>query len=348
MSSTLIGIRDDTVDGLYSPAKQKAANRGNYTSRSALFLRRAPQLLAAVKFKLLLAFSLLCLAIFLSSKLSSFMGWIPDRASLVSSPYRGSYTVLINTWRRNSPLKRTAAHYASCVGADAIHVVWSEIEPPSERLKSDLDRAVKLKSWRPDIRVEIEENGGGGSGRFKPIDEVRTDAIFSVDDDVIVPCSSLEFAFSVWKTAPLTMVGFVPRMHWLDLDKSGGVFHRYGGWLSVWWMGSYSMVLSKAAFFHKKYLDLYTNEMPSPLQDYLARERNCEDIAMSMVVANASGTPPLWVKGKIQEIGSWGTSNGKGKEKRNECLNDLLSFYETVPLLSTNVKIVNARQEWVW
>ncbi|CAI0547100.1 unnamed protein product [Linum tenue] len=169
---------------------------------------------------------------------------------------------LFNTWRRNSPLKRTAAHYASCAGAGAIHIVWSEIEPPSERLRTDLDRAVRSKSWRADIRVEIRENGGGGggSGRFKPIDGVRTDAIFSVDDGVIVPCSSLEFAFSVWKTAPLTM-------------KSGGVYHRYGGWLSVWWMGSYSMVLSKAAFFHKKYLDLYTNEMPSPMQDYLARER---------------------------------------------------------------------------
>ncbi|CAL1405095.1 unnamed protein product [Linum trigynum] len=143
MPSTLIGIRDDTVDDLYSPAKQKLANRGNYTSRSVLFLRRAPQLLAAIRFKLLLAFSLLCLAIFLTSRLSSFMGWIPDEPSLVSSPSRGAYTVLINTWRRNSPLKRTAAHYSSCAGADAINVVRSEIEPPSERLRSDLDRLVE-------------------------------------------------------------------------------------------------------------------------------------------------------------------------------------------------------------
>ncbi|CAL1396683.1 unnamed protein product [Linum trigynum] len=75
-----------------------------------------------------------------------FHGLDPRPAFLRNVHLSGSYTVLINTWRLNSPLKRTAAHYASCVGADVILVVWREIEPPSERLKSDLDRAVKSKS----------------------------------------------------------------------------------------------------------------------------------------------------------------------------------------------------------
>lgn len=29
-----------------------------------------------------------------------------------------------------------------------------------------------------------------------------------------------------------------------------------------------------------------------------ASSRNCEDIAMSFLVANATGAPPIWVKGK--------------------------------------------------
>lgn len=91
-------------------------------------------------------------------------------------------------------------------------------------------------------------------------------------------------------------------------------------------MGTYNMVLSRAAFFHKKYLDLYTHAMPPSIQDYIARERclmaffftfflmnfvleredyffflfsyrNCEDIAMSLHIANATGAPPIWVKG---------------------------------------------------
>lgn len=49
--------------------------------------------------------------------------------------------------------------------------------------------------------------------------------------------------------------------------------YLYGGWWSVWWMGRYSMVLSKAAFFHKKYLSLYTNEMPSSIREYTTKNR---------------------------------------------------------------------------
>jgi hypothetical protein len=53
--------------------------------------------------------------------------------------------------------------------------------------------------------------------------------------------------------------------------------------------------------------------------------------------------------GKIHEIGSSGISNLKGhNEKRNKCLNDFISLYGTVPIVSTNVKAVDARYEWFW
>ncbi|CAN7135285.1 unnamed protein product [Brassica rapa subsp. narinosa] len=35
-------------------------------------------------------------------------------------------------------------------------------------------------------------------------------------------------------------------------------YYSYSGWWSVWWSGTYSMILSKAAFFHKK-------KVPQPL-----------------------------------------------------------------------------------
>ncbi|KAJ1431400.1 Nucleotide-diphospho-sugar transferase [Sesbania bispinosa] len=286
----------------------------------------------------------------------------------------GGYTVLINTWKQNSLLKQAVAHYASCRSADEIHVVWNDSEPPSEMLKTYLNKIAILKSQRAhksNFRFDINTEDKSNS-RFKPIKDPRTDAIFSVDDDVIVPCPTLDFAFSVWQSAPFTMVGFVPRMHWLDkemmkmstsligyirmvqLPFGGGgkimfAYYRYGGWWSVWWMGTYSMVLSKAAFFHRKYLDLYTHEMSPSIQDYVSRDRNCEDIAMSLLVSNATGGPPIWVKGKIYEIGASGISSLRGhSQRRNTCLNDLISLYGTLPLVSTNVKAVSARNEWLW
>ncbi|XP_057950507.1 glycosylinositol phosphorylceramide mannosyl transferase 1-like [Malania oleifera] len=353
--TTLISIRDAVSadgnhDAMYSPAKEKAANRGTYVCRSPLLLRRFRQMVTASKAKLFLGMCALCVLVLLTSKISSFMGWNPPDPSSVSSS-SGGYTVLINTWRRNSLLKQSVAHYASCRGTDAIHVVWSESDLPSESLEAYLKETVLSKSQaadKPNFRFDINEEDNLNN-RFKPIEGLRTDAIFSVDDDVIVPCSTLDFAFSVWQSAPLTMVGFVPRMHWLDEEKNGVTYVKYGGWWSVWWMGTYSMVLSKAAFFHRKYLDLYTFEMPSSIRDYVTTERNCEDIAMSLLVANATGAPPVWVKGKIYEIGSSGISSLKGHTKlRNNCLNDFISLYGTLPLVPTNVKAVDARHESFW
>ncbi|KAL9324197.1 hypothetical protein ACSQ67_009054 [Phaseolus vulgaris] len=352
--STSVQIRDAGVaaeagDGFDSPAKQKAASRSAYSNRPLLSLRRAKQFLGAAKFKLFLALFALSVVVLIASRLSSWMGWNPHNPSSVTS--RASYTVLINTWRKKSLLKQTVAHYASCRSADAMHVVWTESEQPSERLKRYLNKIVVSKSQKahkPNFRFDINADYESNS-RFRPIEDLKTDAIFSVDDDVIVPCSTLDYAFSVWLTTPSTMVGFVPRMHWLDKEQNNVAYYSYGGWWSVWWMGTYSMVLSKAAFFHRKYLDLYTHEMAPSIQGYVSRDRTCEDIAMSLLVANATGAPPIWVKGKIYEIGASGISSLRGHSpRRNRCLNDLISLYKTSPLVLTNVKAVSARNEWLW
>jgi hypothetical protein len=49
--------------------------------------------------------------------------------------------------------------------------------------------------------------------------------------------------------------------------------YTYGGWWSVWWMGSYSMILSKAAFIHHKYFELYTHQMPASIHQYVREAR---------------------------------------------------------------------------
>lgn len=282
------------------------------------------------------------------------MGWDSSAHPLLTSTSpnsRGGYTILINTWKRHTLLKRAVAHYATCDLTDAIHVVWSETHPPPDALNSyfrNIIRSQSQTSHKLTLRFELHQEDNLNN-RFKPLAHPHSDAIFSVDDDVLVPCRTLNLAFSAWQTAPNAMVGFVPRMHWLHEEKNGVAYYKYGGWWSVWWMGTYSMILSKAAFFHRKYLDMYTYDMPSSIHDYVARERNCEDIAMSLLVANATGAPPIWVKGKVHEIGSLGISSLKGhNERRNKCLNDFISLYGSMPLISTNMKAMDAQREWLW
>ncbi|CAL5040391.1 unnamed protein product [Urochloa decumbens] len=264
------------------------------------------------------------------------------------------FAVVINTWRRHALLRRSAAHYAACPSVDAVHVVWSEPRPPPERLRRGLVVLDNNGTRRVRVRFETSNNGGSAgdsslNNRFRPIRGLDADAVFSVDDDLIVPCSTLRFAFDVWRSAPNAMVGFVPRMHWIADPRDSTKEYRYGSWWSVWWTGTYSMVLSKASFFHRRYLDLYTNQMLPSIRKYVNENRNCEDIAMSFLVANATGAPPIWVQGRIFEIGSSGISSLKGHGlQRSRCLNTFAAMYGHMPLVATTVKAVDSRRSWFW
>ncbi|XP_062092527.1 glycosylinositol phosphorylceramide mannosyl transferase 1 [Humulus lupulus] len=306
----------------------------------------------SLKIKLVLCCCIGLSLIAVASRVPGFLGWTGHSVSMPPiSDSRKGYAIVMNTWKRYDLLKQSISHYTTCSGLDSIHIVWSEPDPPSDSLKKFLNHIVesnardgRLVELKFDINKEDSLNN-----RFKEITDLKTDAIFSIDDDVIFPCSSVEFAFSVWQSAQDTMVGYVPRIHWVDSTKGNLGHYIYGGWWSVWWTGSYSMVLSKAAFFHKKYLSLYTNEMPASIRNYITKNRNCEDIAMSFLVANATGAPPIWVKGKIFEIGSTGISSlGGHSEKRTECVNRFVAEFGRMPLVSTTVKAVDSRKIWFW
>lgn len=308
----------------------------------------------SVKIKLLLFCCVALTLLAFSTTGSSFLLWNNNNNQTPLrrfSDSRKGYSIVMNTWKRYDLLKQSIKHYSSCPRLESVHIVWSEPDPPSESLLKYLHQVVKSKSregryvkLRFDINKEDSLNN-----RFKEIKDLETDAVFSIDDDVIFPCPSVEFAFDVWQSAPDAMVGFVPRVHWVDSLNGDDNKFRYGGWWSVWWTGTYSMVLSKAAFFHKKYFALYTNEMPSSIREFVTKNRNCEDIAMSFLVANATGAPPIWVKGKIFEIGSTGISSlGGHSERRSECVNIFTSVYGRMPLEYTSVKAVDSRNVWFW
>ncbi|KAI3519823.1 hypothetical protein L1887_09039 [Cichorium endivia] len=315
------------------------------------FRQAAISAAGSVRIKLLLFCCFVFTLTLLASRTPSFLGWGQQSVPLLDRTSRKGYTLLINTWKRYDLLKQSISHYSSCPRLDSIHIVWSEPDPPSDPLVKYLNQAVKSKAGNNryiELAFDINKEDSLNN-RFKEIKNPRTDAVFSIDDDIIFSCKSVEFAFSVWESAPDTMVGFVPRIHLINPSKENGYSYIYGGWWPVWWTGTYSMILSKASFFHMKYLRLYTNEMPTSLLEYVKRNRNCEDIAMSFLVANATGAPPIWAKGKIYEIGSTGISSlGGHSNKRTECVNRFVAEFGRMPLVPTTVKAVDSRGTWFW
>lgn len=139
-------------------------------------------------------------------------------ATFLTYFYSKGYTLLINTWKRYDLLKQSISHYTSCPGLDSIHVVWSEPDPPSDFLVKFLNHAAKsnAKDGRY-IELAFDINKEDSlNNRFKELKNPITDAVFSIDDDIIFSCSTVEFAYSVWRSAPDTMVGFVPRIHLIN------------------------------------------------------------------------------------------------------------------------------------
>lgn len=87
---------------------------------------------------------------------------------------------------------------------------------------------------------------------------------------------------------------------------------------------------------------------------------------MSFLVANATLSPPLWVKcmllvissfiyllilclefvAKFEDRGAVGISSGKGHwNHRSKCINDFVEIFGHMPLISTPVRVVDSRSQ---
>ncbi|CAN0028717.1 unnamed protein product [Ectocarpus sp. 12 AP-2014] len=267
----------------------------------------------------------------------------------------GMFTVLVNTFERPRQMEEAVRHYAKCPRVESVRVAWSEPSPPPDTTTSPLlfdhPRPVRIHAY-PTTSI---------NNRFIPPSNLMTEAVFVVDDDIAVPCEHLLSAFNTWQQHPDTLVGFFPRSHSyqpppaaaeVKADEGNGNWEYLYFWRVLWSM-EYSIVLTKAAFVHAKYLELYSSgagegggvdgfggggitAMQELRRDgsagsawgeaivramvktraYVDSHRNCEDIAMQMAVTSVSGLPPVAAFAPVVDIGLFGgisTGEGSGK-----------------------------------
>ena len=98
---------------------------------------------------------------------------------------------------------------------------------------------------------EVARFQGTICSRFYPYEEITTEAVLSLDDDITMLTSDeLELGYQVWREFPDRLVGFPSRTHVLEED---GRFRYESEWTS-----EISMVLTGAAFYHKYWHYVYT------------------------------------------------------------------------------------------
>jgi hypothetical protein len=246
------------------------------------------------------------------------------------------YTIRVNTFRRNDLLEQFLNHYDKCPDVTEIQVVWSDQKnSPPKNFLNGLQRKVTFEVHSFDSL----------SNRFKPIANVETDLVLSIDDDLIVDCETLQHGARVWSSSPKSLVGYSPRLATVDYDIGEALYLR---WQHTWWSGFYSIILTKISFLHRDYLRMYNDQVPQKVLDYIDKHRNCEDLAMAYVVAREpTSTRPIWVEGQVWEEAESGISSHKNHFRdRAQCLT-MLSMWmaESASRIANDIGMETASDE---
>lgn len=150
--------------------------------------------------------------------------------------------------------------------------------------------------------------------RFVKPAGLHTQAVVSLDDDIMVSCADLMHTYQVgasnapfychypsiwdqvytrcstqaWRASPHQLVGWFPRLH------TGPPWKYHAKLATLLLHGRYSIILTKGAFLHAGYLDAYSR-LPAAVHAMVDRMHNCEDLAMQFLVANTTKEPPIFV-----------------------------------------------------
>ncbi|XP_068612099.1 exostosin-1a-like [Brachionichthys hirsutus] len=179
------------------------------------------------------------------------------------------------------------------------------------------------------------------SGRFLPYYIIPTDAVLSLDEDIVLSTAEVDFAFSVWQFFPDRIVGYPARNHFWDGNKE-----RWG--YTSKWTNDYSMVLTGAAIYHKYYHYLYNSYLPTSLKDMVDKMSNCEDILMNFLVSSVSKLPPIKVTQKKQYKENMMGENSNSKSRwadpdhfsqRQTCMKTFANWFGTMPLIHSRVRL---------
>ncbi|XP_034743757.1 exostosin-like 2 [Etheostoma cragini] len=259
------------------------------------------------------------------------------------------FTIIIQTYNRTDILLKLLNHYQAVPHLQQIIIVWNNI-----------GEQTPLKLWNslgphPVPLVFKEQTINNMRNRLQPFPEIDTDAVLMLDDDTLVSVPDISFAFSVWKQFPDQIVGFVPRKH---VSTPGGAY-SYGSFElqdpETAGGDKYSMVLVGAAFFHRRYLQLFQDQ-PQAVHALVDETQNCDDIAMNFAVAlylrehsigKVNKPSGVFVKPvDLRNLEKDARSGYQGMWHRPEhllqrsyCMNRLTQIYGFMPLCFSNLMV---------
>ncbi|CAG9537824.1 unnamed protein product [Cercopithifilaria johnstoni] len=237
---------------------------------------------------------------------------------------REQFTVVLLTYQRDAVLASALERLNNMPYLNKVLVIWNGREPPLER------------SW-PRLHVPvifINSTVNSLNNRFLPYEQINTEAVLSLDDDIDLRQHEIIFAFRVWREQRMKIVGFPARRH---SQQGSEVLYDSNHTCQL------SMILTGAAFIHKAYLYAYTYGMPQVIREKVDEFMNCEDLAMNFLVAHLTREPPIKATSKWTLRCPACKTNLYQRTthylQRHECIQFFAQVYGYNPLLFTQLRV---------
>lgn len=246
---------------------------------------------------------------------------------------------------RAALLRGFVEHYTQCKSSvGEILIVWN-----GAGVEAIADLAFPDDSSGPKIRIRVEHEPSMNN-RYKPDPKIAYRGVLSLDDDLRIPCESIDKAFSLWKQKSGHLVGWFPRLvESPEHDHGNSGF--YHGEPEAIEQGRYNLILSGAAFLdNRRYFEKYWAEELEPLRAIVNEKLNCDDILMNFVVAyshSQSSSLPVVQYLRPDSLVDLSHSSGVGISHNedkfiaaaNECIGHFIHFFG-------NPLRVNTFPEW--
>ncbi|KAI8637038.1 glycosyl transferase family 64 domain-containing protein [Parasitella parasitica] len=247
--------------------------------------------------------------------------YLQSVANVNHFPIHGKFSVMISTYNPER-IERLSLIIRHLLKSDKVHTVFITWHNPALDVPATLYQDINEKDYE---RVKVlSQTFDSLNNRFNPVDELKTDAVYIMDDDIYVDLKDLEFTFSVWRSRKDSVVGHFPRLHTYDPITKDATYKLIG-------KAPYSIILTKSMFIRSDYLFSYTCLLEPKLHQLVDNQLNCEDLGFSMMASGMSNAASTFVRPRkyMEDFGlKQGIStNTAHMPARADCISDFITLF---------------------
>ncbi|KAL7569246.1 hypothetical protein ACA910_016799 [Epithemia clementina (nom. ined.)] len=230
-----------------------------------------------------------------SSRIHMVTGSTTNSTSLWSSMSEG-VTIVVMTFRRTKQLLKgpTIRNLVPLNIVKEFYLVWNDIQNHEHIALIRNHFEIQNISHKLRIFVPLQNDL---NNRFLPIPDVKTEAIFTIDDDWLVTKENFIEGFRWWQQYPDRLVGFTPRK--LDIVDGKGVYEYFSkkNYLGKVKEQGFNVLLPGGGlFFRHSFLEnhYWKASKPSELaREHVSKYFNGEDILFNFLLPPESRPPIL-------------------------------------------------------